>query len=239
MAATPVLNLDDQGRPLSFPRVLTGPDAASWLLAAGADLRMLFVTSKCLVPTHSPSSTPTYFKNVVKEKFIGDTVDIKRRVRGTAGGDRVTVPYCCSTATASMSLVKMFLNAVVSEHSYFGTLDVANFYYGADIPEDHCPSIRIPLQHYPPELLAELGLTDYVRYDRADKPYVYADVKKCIPGLPQSGLLSQLRRLCQHGVPPTNGLVRSIPQVRMTIVAKKIGIQPAFAMAMVQSLWIR
>ena len=76
LATTPVINLDDQGRPLSFPRVLTGPDAASWLLAAGADLRMLFVTSKCLVPTHSPSSTPTYFKNVVKEKFIGDTVDI-------------------------------------------------------------------------------------------------------------------------------------------------------------------
>ena len=59
LTATQVLNLDTEGRPLSFPRVLTGPDSAAWHVAAGDDLRMLFVTSKCLVPTHSPSSTPT------------------------------------------------------------------------------------------------------------------------------------------------------------------------------------
>jgi hypothetical protein len=231
ITATPVLNLDDRGRPLSFPRVLTGPDGAAWLLAAGADLRMLFIESGCLVPTLSPSSTPTYFKNVVKEKFIGDTVDIKRRVRGTAGGDRVTVPYCCSTATASMLLVKKILNAVASEHSFFGMLNVANFYYGADIPEAHCPSLRIPLQHYPSDLLYELGLTDFVRTDRAGNPYVYADVKKCIPGLPQSGLLSQLRlisHLESHGYFETDTpmLFRHVSRpISFTLVVDDFGVK--------------
>ena len=231
LTVTPVLNLDSEGRPLSFPRVLTGPDSAAWHVAAGDDLRMLFIISKCLVPTHSPTSTPTYFKNVVKEKLVVDTANIKRRVRGTAGGDRVTVPYCCSTATASMSLVKMLLNGVVSEDSIFGTLDVKNFYYGADIPEEHCPSLRIPLHHYPTSLLVELGLLDFVKKDKAGKPYVFADVKKCIPGLPQSGLLSQLRLIAHlesHGYyeTPTPMLFRHITRsISFTLVVDDFGVK--------------
>ena len=55
-------------------------------------------------------------------------------MRGTAGGGRVTVPYCCSTATASMSLVKLFLNAVASENSFFGMLDVKKKLMGLIFP---------------------------------------------------------------------------------------------------------
>jgi hypothetical protein len=130
-----------------------------------------------------------------------------------------------------MSLVKLFLNAVASENSFFGTLDVKNFYYGADIPEAHCPSIRIPLQYYPSALLAELGLTDFVRTYRASKPYVYADVKKCIPALPQSGLLSQLRlisHLESHGYFETNTpmLFRHVTRpISFTLVAYDFGVK--------------
>ena len=98
-AGIPVLNLDSDGRPLTFPRALTGPHSASWFAAAAADLTMLFRESGCLVPALRPSSRPTYFKQVVKEKLLVGTgtgdepVQIKRRVRGEAGGDRVTAPY--------------------------------------------------------------------------------------------------------------------------------------------------
>ena len=130
-----------------------------------------------------------------------------------------------------MSLVKLFLNAVASENSFFGTLDVKIFYYGADIPEAHYPSIRIPLQYYPSALLAELGLTDFVRTDRAGKPYVYADVKKCIPGLPQSGLLSQLRLISHleyHGYFETDTpmLFRHISRpISFTLVVDDFGVK--------------
>ena len=65
-----------------------------------------------------------------------------------------------------MSLVKMLLNAVCSEFAYFGTLDVSNFYYGADI-FGKPPSIRIPLRHYPASLLSDLNLPPFVQTDRS------------------------------------------------------------------------
>ena len=200
----PPLNLDDRGRQLRFSSAIAGPHSDEWKRAAGDDLRMLFVSSQCLVPTLSPASSPTYLKQVVREKYEEDFTSVNRRVRGTAGGDRISVPYCCSTATAGMPVVKILLNAVVSENAFFGVVDVAKFYYGADLPPWDIPSIRIPLDPhiYPPSLLEECGITPFLQKDKAGRPFVYADVRKCIPGLPQSGLLSQLRliaHLNSHG----------------------------------------
>ena len=129
-----------------------------------------------------------------------------------------------------MSLVKIILNAVVSEDSIFGTLDVRNFYYGADIFGTP-PSIRIPLRHYSPSLLSELGLTPFVQTDRAGHPFLFADVKKCIPGLPQSGLLSQLRLLSHlesHGYHETDTpmLFRHVSRpISFTLVVDDFGIK--------------
>ena len=96
------------------------------------------------------------------------------------------------------------LNAVVSEDAFFGAMDVAKFYYGADLPPWDVPSIRIPLDPliYPSPLLDECGISPFLQRDKAGRPFVFANVRKCIPGLPQSGLLSQLRlvaHLESHG----------------------------------------
>ena len=193
ITTVPLLNLTPDGKPLTYPLAISGPDSEAWLLADCAELRKLFITLRCLIPTMHPASKPTYFKRVVKEKWNHELQKIKRRVRGTVGGDRISVPYPCSTATASMSLVKMVLNAVVSEAKHFGTIDIVDYYLGADLPADDRPSLKIYLDRYPPHLLSELGLDPFTQKDKDGKLFVYADIIKTVAGLPQSGLLSQLR----------------------------------------------
>ena len=68
-----------------------------------------------------------------------------------------------------------------------------NYYLGANMPGNDTPSLRIYLDMYPAALLAELELTEFVKLDKQGKHYVYADIVKTIPGLKQSGLLSQQR----------------------------------------------
>ena len=63
---------------------------------------------------------------------------IKRRVRCTVGGDRVTVTGETSSATASMDVLKILLNAVASEDSYWVSIDIADYYLGTLMDEaDH------------------------------------------------------------------------------------------------------
>ena len=53
------------------------------------------------------------------------------------------------------------------------------------------------VESYPTSLLDELKLSEFVKLDKQGKPYVYADIVKTIPGLKQSGLLSQQRLVTQ------------------------------------------
>jgi hypothetical protein len=211
----PVLNLTPDGTPLTHPLAITGPDAEAWLLADCAELRKLFLTLQCLVPTMNPNSKPTCFKRVVKEKWDHVVNKIKRRARGTAGGDRITVPCPCSTPTASTSLVKMMLDAVVSEAKHFGTVNIADHYLGADLPPNDRPSLKIYLDHHPPHLLTELGLDAFVQTDKHSKTFARADIVKTVAGLPQSGLLSQLRLIsrlnsCGHYETSTQMLFKHV-----------------------------
>jgi hypothetical protein len=54
--------------------------------------------------------------------------------------------------------------------------------------------------------LTKLGLLPFLRHSH-NKPFIFCDVLKTVPGLPQSGLLSQLRLvslLTQHGYSETS-----------------------------------
>jgi hypothetical protein len=63
----------------------------------------------------TPLKTPTYYNRVVKEKWNKVSRQIERRVRGTAGGDRIFVVYDVSSSTASLITLKILLNACLSE----------------------------------------------------------------------------------------------------------------------------
>jgi hypothetical protein len=109
-----------------------------------------------------PTKTPTYYNQVPGEKWRNNA--IARRVRGTGGGDRITVPYSVSTSTANLPTVKCTLHAVVSENASFGTVDITDFYLGSPMPSPEF--LKLPTSDYHPDLLDELGITPFIQLDR-------------------------------------------------------------------------
>ena len=66
-----------------------------------------------------------------------------------------------------------------------------SYYLGITMP-DH-EFLKPYLEGYPPSLLTELDLTAYVKFDSTNRPFMYCAIVKTMPGLPQSGWLSQTR----------------------------------------------
>jgi hypothetical protein len=202
-ASAPVLNLDGRGEPLIFRSALAGPQGVQWRQANGTELVKLVETSRSLTPVHSATSLPTYLNNVVKEKWFSSALlhtgdrrdivsDVDRRVRGTAGGDRLTVSSLVSTAVASHPTVNCLFNAVVSEDALFGTVDLTDFYLGTTNPTP--PFINFFLDPYPPEVLSRLRLSPFTKTDRrTGRPYCLFRADKTIYGLKESGKLSNER----------------------------------------------
>jgi hypothetical protein len=198
-----VLNLNELGEPLTFRSALAGPHGDQWRAANGTELIKLVETSRSLTPVHTATSLPTYLNNVVKEKWFPSALlrpgdrrdivsDVDRRVRGTAGGDRLTVSSLVSTAVASHPTVNCLFNAVVSENAHFGTIDLTDFYLGT--PNPNPPFIKIFLDTYPPEVLSRLHLAPFTKTDRRTKrPYCLFRADKTIYGLKESGKLSNER----------------------------------------------
>ena len=145
-----------------------------------------------------PSKTPTYYNQVPGEKWLQNA--IVRRVRGTAGGDRVQVSYPVATPTANLPTVKCILHATVSERSFFGTVDITDFYLGSPMPFPEF--LKLYTSNYRPELLDELGITPYIQHDNTGKCFFYAQVNKTIPGFPQAGFHANqqlVHHLAEHG----------------------------------------
>jgi hypothetical protein len=136
-----------------------------------------------------PAKTPTYLKRVVKEKWDEVNRLRKRRVRWTIGGDRIEIDYEVGTNTAALPTVKALFHSIVSTHSFMATIDIVRI----DVSSIHLFTLTKP------------GLLPFLRHSHG-KPFLFCDVLKTVPGLPQSGLLSQLRLvslLTQHGFSET------------------------------------
>ena len=167
-----MLNLDEQGQPLTFRSALAGRFGDQWRRGNGDELLKLVETSRALTPVHHATSPPTYLNNVVKEKWspaallrpghLRDiTSDVDRRVRGTAGGDRLSV-------------------------------DITDYYLGT--PNPNPPFIKVYTDQYPPEVLLRLRLSPFTKKDRrTGRPYVLFRADKTIYGLKESGKLSNNR----------------------------------------------
>jgi len=179
--SAPVLNLDKLGQPLTFRSALAGPFGDQWRRANGNELVKLVATTRALTPVHTAIFLPTYLNNVVKEKWLPSALlrpghlrdeqsDVDRRVRGTAGGDRLSVACPVSTAVASNPLVNCIFNATVSEDASFGTVDLTDFYLGT--PNPNPPYLKVFLDQYPPEVLSSLHLSPFTKSDRrTGRPY--------------------------------------------------------------------
>ena len=189
----PTLNLDSHGKPLRFSSAVAGPNRADWIHADVVEITKLVFGTGTLIPVHNPSQSPTYYNRVVREKLKGDAIE--RRVRGTAGGDRITFPCSVSSSTASLTCFKMLLNDIVSSDSFFGSADATDFYLGADLPDPQ--SLKIYCDTFDTATLLALGFTPFLKKEPSGKTYVYCDILRTMPGLAISGLLSQLRLLAQ------------------------------------------
>jgi hypothetical protein len=133
-AGAPVLNLDPSGSPLTFRSALSSPHRLQWLLASDTELMKLVEITRTLCPIHFAHTTPTYFNPVPKEKWSPSSLsipgplrslasDVDRRVRGTAGGDRLESSCPPSTHVASLPCVNLLLNSVVSSDVFFGSVE--------------------------------------------------------------------------------------------------------------------
>jgi hypothetical protein len=87
------------------------------------------------------------------------------------------------------------------------------------------------LDDYPPSLLDELGLSDFLQTDRAGKTFVHANIVKTAPGLKNSGLSSQNRLIrhlasCGHHQTATPMLFRHHSRgVSFTLVVGDFGVK--------------
>ena len=184
LPAPPTLGLDHHGRPLTWTSCLSGPNRDIWLDLSGAELVKLVRTTGTLAPCYKPSKKATYYNQVPAEKWKGNT--IVRRVRGTGGGDRITVSYSVATPTANLPTVKCVLHATVSEDSSFGVIDITDFYLGSPMPSPEF--LKLYTQDYRPELLDELGITPYIQVDHTGKSFFYAN-NQLVAHLAQHGYL--------------------------------------------------
>jgi hypothetical protein len=107
---TSVLNLNDDGSPLTFQRAMKGEFQAEWNHANDQEICKLVTTSEkmCLIHKNNIPSERRgdvmYYNPQVKQK-IKDGIHVLR-VRGTAGGDRINYTGLVSARTASLEVVQ-------------------------------------------------------------------------------------------------------------------------------------
>jgi hypothetical protein len=84
-----------------------------------------------------------------------------------------------------MDTIKILFNSVMlTMDAKFCSLDITNFYL--DTPLDRYEYVCIPINLVPPEIIDEYQCMDMVADD-----HIYAEVRKGMYGLPQSGYLGK------------------------------------------------
>ena len=96
-----------------------------------------------------------YFNPVCREK-INDG-KIKRRVRGTIGGDRINYPGSVLARIASLEVVRTLINSVLADDADFMTADITDYYLGTPLllRQEY---VRIATKNLSATIMEEFGL---------------------------------------------------------------------------------
>ncbi len=211
--------------PISYHSVMRGEDKDLWEEASALEFDRLLTTSKTMkFVTQLPvGRTAAYYNPQVKVKVNPDG-SLKRRVRGTIGGDKVDYPGEVTALTAALSTIKLLLNSVVSEGADWATADITDFYLGTPLPR--AEYMRIPMHLIPARIQAQHGLNSHTQ------KFALVEIWKGIYGLPQAGKLAQDRlilHLASAGYFPTAStpcLFRHASRpVSFTLVVDDFGIK--------------
>jgi hypothetical protein len=227
LCATTAVDLDDQGRKLNMTSALNSKEGHIWLAKHGEEIIRLFDsgTVELIHWNQIPADKrPAYYNPQVKTKIKDG--QLQYRVRGTIGGNQIHYAGETAAHTASMQLIKILLNSVVSEKgAKFMTADIKDFYLGTPLP--NAEYMRINLDHIPSEVIDKYGMQQY-----AHNGAVVVQVNKGIYGLPQAGILAQDRlvaHLASHGyhqAPHTPCLFKHVSNsIAFTLVVDDFGIK--------------
>jgi hypothetical protein len=188
------LNLDSNGKPLTYSSAKRGPDRLAWERAEAEEIIRLILTGTIFPISHTQvpkdrwsNNEIVYYNPVVKQKRNDDGT-IQFRVRGTAGGNLLDVPYDVSAKTAGLDTVKLLIHSVISGDFKWMTIDITDFYLDTPLPASRFEYLRIHVDKLPPAIIAQYNLNPLI-YNK----HVYFEIRKCMYGLPQAGKLSQTR----------------------------------------------
>jgi hypothetical protein len=106
------------------------------------------------------------------------------RTRITISGNRICYPGDDGTNTASLELVKLLLNSVLSRKgARFSTIDIKNFYLDTPMPDPEY--VHIKISDIPNKIFMEYNLGG-----RDRERWIYFEIRKGCYGLPQAGILA-------------------------------------------------
>ena len=124
----------------------------------------------------------TYSKVVCKVR--PEKGDAANRTRITIGGNNIAYPGDVGTPTASIELVKLLINSVLSQrNASFATMDLKDFYLCT--PLDRPEYVRIKITDIPQEFITEYKLDEFVQ-----DGWIYFEMRRGMYGLPQAGILA-------------------------------------------------
>jgi hypothetical protein len=110
----------------------------------------------------------------------------QKRVRITAGGDRLDYPGETSTNTASLDTTKILIKSILlTPGARMGAVDISNFYIHNFLKEYQ--NMRFHISMIPQEIIDECNLQDIVDSDG----WCYAEIGKAIYGLKESGFIAK------------------------------------------------
>jgi hypothetical protein len=227
---TASLSLDPDAvpQPSSYAEAMRGPYREQFERAHAEEFIRLIETWQAMhfVPasTKPPNVKATYYSPQVKVKMSNG--ELQFRVRGTVGGDKVHYDGYRSSYTASLSTVKLHLNATVSEGADYITADIKDYYLGSPMP-DGPVFMWIPLRLIPQDIQDKYDLLSL-----AVNGQVMVQVDKGMYGLPHAGKLAQDRlipHLAKHGYhqcPNTRCLFKHETRpISFTLVVDDFGIK--------------
>jgi hypothetical protein len=111
--------------------------------------------------------------------------------RITIGGNCICYPGDVGTNTASLELLKLLLNSVISwKGAHFSSINLKNFYLDTPMPDPEYDCIKI--SDIPNEFIDEYKLTGQDR-----DGWIYFKICQGFYGLPQTGILAN-DLLCSH-----------------------------------------
>jgi hypothetical protein len=185
--------LDRHEKLLTYSSAKSGPDRIHWINAEAEEITC-FILSGTVIPI-AFSAIPgdrlgdiVYYNPVVKQK-LNDDGSIKFRVRCTAGGNLLDIPYDVSARTASLDVVKLLLQSTTSEGKKWFTVDIKYFYLGTPLPfpSSRFEYVRIERNKLPAVAIAAHNLEPLFHHN-----VIYFEIRKCMYALPQAGRPSEL-----------------------------------------------